>query len=127
LSRALYTSILIKAELIYKSSFIEIINQYFRTAKQESIILNGFDERLKRREEISNLINKMEAEKKTIEQEIKLSMAEAETAICDNYQVDWKNIFTSKLDIERIKTERPDIYQDYIKQIQSRRFSIKAA
>lgn len=105
----------------------DIINQYFKTAKQESIVLTGFDNKLKRREELSELIDKMEREKKLIDQEVKLSMAEAETALCDRYKVDWKNIITSKLDVERIKTERPDIYQDYIKQIQSRRFSIKAA
>lgn len=105
----------------------EIINQYFRFAKQEKVILNGFNEKLKRREDLAALIDKMEREKKIIEQEVKLAMAEAESAICDNYQIDWKNVFTSKLDIERIKIERPDIYQDYIKQTQSRRFAVKSA
>lgn len=105
----------------------DIINQYFKIAKTESITLNGYAEKLKRREELSELIDKIEREKKSIEQEIKLAMAEAETAYCENYQVDWKNVLTSKLDVERIKLERPDIYQDYCKQNQSRRFTIKAA
>jgi len=105
----------------------DIINQYFKTARQESIILQGFNERIRRRGELSELIDKIEKEKKMIEQEIKVAMAEAETGLCDNYKIDWKNVFTSKLDVERIKIERPDIYQDYIKQTQSRRFSIKAA
>ncbi len=105
----------------------EIINQYFKYAKQEKVILNGFHEKLKRREDLSTLIDKMEKEKKIIEQEVKLAMAEAESAICDSYQIDWKNVFTSKLDVERIKAERPDIYKDYIKQTQSRRFAVKTA
>lgn len=105
----------------------EIINKYFKSARSESILLPEFQEKIKRREELSDLIDKMDKEKKTIEQEIKLAMEEAETALCENYQIDWKNIFTSKLDVERIKMERPDIYQNYCKQIQSRRFTIKAA
>jgi predicted phage-related endonuclease len=105
----------------------DIINQYFKMARQESIILQGFNEKIRRREELSDLVDKIEKEKKMIEQEIKLAMAEAETGLCDHYKVDWKNVFTTKLDVERIKIERPDIYQNYLKQTQSRRFSIKAA
>lgn len=105
----------------------EIINQYFKYATQEKVILNGFNEKLKRRADLAALIDKMEIEKKLIEQEVKIAMSDAESAICDNFQIDWKNVFTSKLDVERIKTERPDIYQDYIKQTQSRRFAIKSA
>ncbi len=105
----------------------DIINQYFKIAKTDSIMLNGYTEKLKRREELSELMDKIEREKKAIEQEIKLVMAEAETAYCENYQVDWKNVLTSKLDVERIKIERPDVYQVYCKQIQSRRFIVKAA
>jgi len=105
----------------------DIINQYFGKAKKETIVLQGFNEQLKRRDELSELIDKMEREKKTIDQEVKLAMAEAEIAYCDDYQVYWKNVSTSKLDIERIKQEKPDVYQDYLKEIQSRRFTIKAA
>jgi putative phage-type endonuclease len=105
----------------------EIINQYFKHAKAERIILNGYDDKLQRREELSELIDKMEVEMKRIDQEVKMAMAEYETAICDHYQVDWKCVITSKLDVERIKKECPDIYSDYVKQTQSRRFTIKAA
>lgn len=105
----------------------DIINQYFKTAKIESIHLTGYDEKIRRREELSALIEKMEKEKKTIEQEIKIAMANAEIAYCEQYQVGWKNVITSRLDVERIKLEKPDIYKNYSKQTESRRFSIKAA
>ncbi len=105
----------------------DIINHYFKTARQERIILQGYHEKLKRRLELAVLIDKMEREKKQIEQEVKLAMAEAEIAVCGEYEVGWKNVCTSKLDVERIKQEQPEIYQDYLKEIQSRRFTVKAA
>ena len=105
----------------------EIINQYFKDTRKESIILPEYYEKLRRRGELSELIERMEKEKKTIEQEIKLAMAEAETAICGDYEIDWKNVITSKFDVERIKQEQPNLYRNYLKKIQSRRFSVKAA
>ena len=105
----------------------DIIARYFKTAKEESIVLQGYHEKLKRRFELSDLIDKLETEKKRIEQEVKLAMAEAETAICGDYEVAWRNVITPRLDVERIKQEQPDIYQSYLKEIQSRRFCVKAA
>ncbi len=105
----------------------DIINLYYKVASQKSIILQGFNEKISRRFELSELIDKLEVEKKIIEQEIKIAMAEAETAICGDFEINWKNVITSKLDVERIKTEQPDIYRNYLKEIQCRRFSVKAA
>jgi predicted phage-related endonuclease len=103
----------------------EIINQYFNTAKVESISLVGYDDRLVRRAELIELIEKLEKEKKTIEQEFKLAITDAEYAICENYEVSWKNVITTRLDAERIKIEQPDIYHKYLKETQSRRFTVK--
>jgi putative phage-type endonuclease len=106
----------------------EVINQYFGSALQkDAILLQGFDDNLKRREELNELIGRLEQEKKKIEQEIKLFMADAEVAANDSYRITWKNTATSKLDTERLKLERPDIYKKYCKVTNSRRFLIKAA
>lgn len=105
----------------------EIINKYYKDARNEFITLQGYQEKLKRRLELSELIDKLDKEKKQIEQEVKLAMAEAETALCGEYEVDWKNVITTRLDAERIKQEHPDIYKEYLKEIQSRRFTVKAA
>lgn len=104
-----------------------IINQYFKTATQKCVTLPEYQDKLSRRSELSELIDRLESEKKQIEQEIKLAMADAETAACGDYEVLWKNVLTSKLDVERIKQEQPDIYRKYLKEIQSRRFTVKAA
>ena len=104
-----------------------IINQYFRFAKHETVTLYGFTDKIERRFELSELIDKLEREKKQLEQEVKLAMAEAEAAICDSYEIGWKNVITPKLDVERIKAELPDIYRSYLKETESRRFTVRVS
>lgn len=106
----------------------EVIQQYFHTAKKASAIrLTGFDEKLKRREEILGAISELQEEQKQIEQEVKLFMKENEFANSEAFRVSWKNIDSTRLDAERIRAERPELYVDYGKASHSRRFEVKAA
>ena len=106
----------------------EVIQQYFHTARKEAAIkLEGFDERLRRREEILGSIARLEAERKQSEQEVKLYMQDHELARSEYFRVSWKNIDAMKLDARRIREERPEIYADYGKASHSRRFEVKAA
>ncbi len=105
-----------------------IIEQYFRCArKQSSITLVGFDDKLRRREEIMGMIAELETEQKKIEQEVKLYMKDHELASSEKYRVSWSSVDTARLDTKRIKMEQPEIYQDYVKVSSSKRFSVKAA
>lgn len=54
-------------------------------------------------------------------------MGENETACSDSYRVTWANIDTTRLDTEKIRAERPDIYHDFGKTTSYRKFTIKAA
>lgn len=106
----------------------EVIAQYFHTARKGSAVkLVGFDEKLKRREEILRYISELQEEQKQIEQEVKLLMKENEYAASECFRVSWKNIDSTMLDTKRIKAERPEIYADYGKVSHSRRFEVKAA
>ena len=106
----------------------EVIESYFPSAKKKDrILLVGFDEKLKRREEILGFISELQEEQKQIEQEIKMFMQEHELAGSDCYQVSWKNIDTTKLDTKRMKAEQPEIYERYGKVSHYRRFEVKAA
>lgn len=89
--------------------------------------LIGFDEKLKRREEIVRLIKKLEQEQSQIEQGIKLYMKENELAFNDRYRVTWANVDTARLDTKRIRQERPEVYRDFVQTTCSRRFTVKAA
>lgn len=106
----------------------EVIQQYFHTAKKESSIhLVGFDDKLKRREEILRYIAELQEEQRQIEQEVKLFMKDNESADSENFHVSWKNIDSTKLDTKRTKSEMPELYADYGKVSHSRRFEVKAA
>ena len=106
----------------------EVIQQYFHTARKASAIkLVGFDEKLRRREEILGFISELQEEQKQIEQEVKLFMQDNELASSEYFRVSWKNIDSTKLDTKRIKEEMPELYTDYGKVSHSRRFEVKVA
>ena len=106
----------------------EVLNSYFRSSKKgSSIRLIGFDDRLKRRVEIMEQIERLQKEQNSIEQEIKLYMKDNEYAVSDSYRVSWSSVNTTRLDTTGIKEEQPEIYRNYAKQSVSRRFQIKAA
>lgn len=106
----------------------EVLEQYFHTARKESRIqLVGFDEKLRRREEILGFISELQEEQKQIEQEVKLFMGDNESASSECFRVSWGNVDSTRLDTKRIKAERPEIYSDYAKISHSRRFEVRAA
>lgn len=104
-----------------------VIAEYFKQSAPVTVPLAGFDEKLKRRQELMEVINRMDTEKKQIEQELKLYMGEAELAENDRYQVSWKAFCSSRLDVERLKAEKPEIYEEFKKETTARRFTVKVA
>ena len=104
-----------------------VIAEYFKESMPVTVPLNGFNEKLKRRQELMEVISRMDTEKKQIEQELKLYMGEAEVAENDSYTVSWKTFCTNKLDVERLKKEKPEIYEEFRKETTARRFTVKAA
>ncbi len=104
-----------------------VLAEYFKDSVETSIPLSGFDGKLARREELAEGIEKLEKEKRLIEQELKLYLGEAELAENARYRVSWKQVSSSRLDEKRLKEERPEIYEQYKKTIKSRRFTVKAA
>ena len=106
----------------------DFINAYFGTSKAESSVpLLGFDEKLERREELAELIDKLTIEKQQIEQEVKLYMKDNEFAENEHYKVSWKQSVSNRIDAKRLKAELPEVYQQFCNQISSRRFLVKTA
>lgn len=104
-----------------------VIAEYFKDTMAETIPLTGFDEKLKRRQELVEVMAHMNTEKKQIEQELKIYLGEAEQAENEYFRVMWKNVCSDRLDEKRLKEEQPEIYETYRKSISSRRFSVKVA
>jgi len=106
----------------------EALAQAFgQTRKGSKIRLVGFDEKLKRREELIELSKQFETEQRQIEQEIKLYMKEHEQAFSEKYRVSWPSIERILLDTKRLREEQPETYQRFLKTSSARRFQIKAA
>ena len=106
----------------------EVLERYFHISRKGSEIpLIGFDEPLRRREELRELIDKLEAEKRQIDQQLKLYMQDNEIAANDRYRVTWIPVSTSRLDTKRLKEKEPAIYQEYLKTSSSRRFTVSVA
>lgn len=106
----------------------EVISRYYPDAKKDTVIpLIGFDEKLMRRQEIEELIKKLQAESSQIEQEIKLYMQDAETALSDHFKVRWSSVVSSRIDSRKMKAEQPEVYQQFLSINRSRRFKVDAA
>ncbi len=56
--------------------------------------------------------------------QLKNYLKEAETGIVGNRKISWKQINKSSIDTKRLKTEKPDIYNDYLTQSQYRRLLV---
>ena len=104
-----------------------VIAEYYRNSVSEIIPLRGFDEKLQRRQELTELISKLEIEKKQIEQEVKIYMGNAEKAENEQFRVSWKAVSSSRIDEKRLKDEAPEIYEKYKKTVQNRRLLVRAA
>lgn len=106
----------------------EWIRDRFPEARSGSRIpLYGFDEKLKRRQEVSELMEKLKREKEQIEQEVKLYLGDAEEAENSLYRVTWKNTESSRFDTNGLKKEHPDMYEKYCRRSVCRRLLVKAA
>lgn len=106
----------------------EILSKYYPKAScMETLQLPEYKEKLQRRKEIVEVIERMEQEKNQIEQEIKAEMGEFEQAVCEDYRISWTNVSSSRIDTKRLKEEAPEVYKKYLNENQSRRFQIKAA
>ncbi len=105
-----------------------VLGQYFHHAGKGSVMeLAGFDEKLGRREEILSQIAELQKEQNRIEQEVKMYMKDSELAASSRYRVSWANVESARLDVKRIRQERPELYEEYALVSASRRFQVKAA
>ncbi len=105
----------------------QVIAEYFPKPGGRSIPLTGFDDKLRRRQELVGIMERMETEKKQIDQELKIYLGDAETAENEHFRVSWKNVSRSSLDEKRLKEENPEIYRKYRRETVSRRFTVRAA
>ena len=71
-------------------AYDDALSSYFTSAGDTPIPLVGFDEELRRRKEVSQLIAKLETEKKCIDQKLKLFLGDSQVAENGRYRITWK-------------------------------------
>ncbi len=87
------------------------------------LLENGVD-KLNRYDEIVSDIKVLESEKKLIEQEIQFHMEEFEVAKIGDRKITWKTSSRNTIDSKKLKTEMPEIAQQYMKTSTSRTFRV---
>ena len=109
-------------------SYTEMLRkQYFGSRKDNEVQLFGLEEDLRRRDELKELIDRLDTEKTAIEQRVQLQMGMADSccATCGSYHVSWIPTVQQRIDSKRLKEEQPFLYKQYLKESYSKRFSVK--
>ena len=101
-----------------------IANLYGKSVFEKEIPLYGCNDLLNRRQELEELIKKMDKEKTEIEQKIKIEMQDASYATTEDYHISWASFEQTRLDSKKLKEEQPEIYAKYSKTSSSRRFTV---
>lgn len=106
-----------------------VLEKYFHKSKKEGAvpIPEDIEEKLDRRQDISEEMKRLEKEKTQIEQEVKIFMDGHGEANNERYRIIWQEIDSERLDTRMLKQEQPEVYRKYVKSSRSSRFTIKAA
>lgn len=108
----------------------ELLAKYYPSEKgKKAALTEQFDLQLQRREELKELIEKLETEKKTIEQTLIKYLGEQESTEAESIKffVRWTSYPTARVDTDRLKKEAPEIYEQYKKVSSANRLMIKAS
>lgn len=106
-------------------NYSAMLGKMYLGDKDKAIQLFDVQDELKRRDEIEELLEKLNKEKNIIEQSIKAQMKDAVYAESENYLISWMPSTQQRIDTKRLKEEQPEVYSQYLKDISSRRFQIR--
>lgn len=72
-------------------------------------------------------IKGLDSEARALENRIKMELGEAERGTIDNFIVNWKAVFSNRIDSKMLKEKYPNVYKEVCRESVSRRFEIKEA
>lgn len=108
-------------------SAADLLNTLYPTAIDNEIIyLDDYAESVERRKVLLEKKKALETEIKEIENNIKLNMKERELAFAGQYKISWKNYSTNRFDSKAFKEKHPDLYKEFLKSSEYRRFTISS-
>lgn len=74
---------------------------------------------------LKETIKQLEEQEKALENEIKNELKDAEYGFVGNYQVNWKQVVSNRVDSKILKEKFPQVYEQVVKQSVYRKFCIK--
>ncbi len=91
----------------------------------ETLDLFGQENEISLYMDIKARIKNLEKKKKEYENTFKADLGNHTFGRSDRYQMSWKQIESERFDGKRLKEEKPDIYDQYLKKVNFRRFEVK--
>ena len=107
------------------TAYTKLLNEYYHSDRDKTVKLYGMDKTLERRGEIDSLINKLNIEKEAIDQRIKINLEDASYGETEKYKTSWIDTVQNRIDSKKLKAENPDIYNGYLNEVHSKRFTVK--
>lgn len=92
------------------------------TTKELSI---DYEKDIAYRDDLKRNIKELQKEERLIENKLKVALGTSEVGISGKYRIKWTPITTGRVDSQRLKEEKPEVYQAFLKETQSRRLNIK--
>ena len=107
------------------TAYTKLLNEYYHSDRDKTVKLYGMDKTLERRGEIDSLIKKLNIEKEAIDQRIKINLEDASYGETEKYNISWIDTVQNRIDSKKLKAENPDIYNGYLNEVHSKRFTVK--
>ncbi len=95
-----------------------ITDSFVSLGKQEELIIEA-------RDQVDREIKVLQEQKAEYENKIKAKLGTSEAGGTENYKVFWKSYTTNRFDSKRFKADHPDLYEQYVKESKSRKFTVK--
>ncbi|WP_235207645.1 lambda-exonuclease family protein [Geobacillus sp. FSL W8-0032] len=105
----------------------KFLKERYKEADPEKVAQLGasYKSKIEEYQSLKDTIEQLEKQKKAIENELKNELKDAEIGYVGHYEVQWKSRIQNRVDAKLLKEKFPDIYQQVVKPITSRYFSIK--
>lgn len=76
-------------------------------------------------DQVSSELKELETKKKEYENQVKAMMGESEKAYAGERIVTWKTVSSNRFDSKKFSKDHPELYNQYVKQSNYRRFAVK--
>ena len=105
----------------------DIMNRLYPSANEgQSIELPPtYSDVIEQLVDVKTRIKELEVSQDYLENQVKEIMKEAERARVGRFSISWKNVTTKRFDTKLFEKTNPDLYSQYVKESQSRRFTVK--